>query len=79
MIQTRLPVDSRPAQNSLIEHRAHPDPSVAPQRHPILIGISGKRIFDNTNVEADRAIAEDLADRFRTLFEALEQALPDSP
>jgi hypothetical protein len=50
---------------------SRPHPSVAPQRHPILIGISGTRIFDRTNATADCAIAEALADRLRTVFEAV--------
>jgi uncharacterized protein with PQ loop repeat len=44
-----------------------------------LIGISGKRIFDHTNAQADCAIAEALADRFRTLFEGLDRDLPGTP
>jgi hypothetical protein len=52
--------------------------SQLPQRYPILIGISGKRIFDK-NVEADCAIADALVERFRALFEAIEKKLPKTP
>jgi hypothetical protein len=78
MTQTSWPADPLPTQDLRVEDRGRPD-SLAPQRHPILIGISGERIFDNTNVEADCAIADALADRFRTLFEALEKDLPETP
>ena len=49
------------------------------QRYPILIGISGKRTFDETSPQADRVMAEAIAARFRTLFEALDQDLPQTP
>ncbi|SDR64121.1 hypothetical protein SAMN05519103_09423 [Rhizobiales bacterium GAS113] len=77
MTQTSLPADTLPLQDSRIENR-NPD-SLALQRYPILIGISGKRIFDKTSVKADCASAVALADRFRTLFEALDQDLPETP
>ena len=79
MTQARLPADPWPAQNSRVENRAQPRPSGAQQHYPILIGISGKRIFDHTNAQADCAIAEALADRFRTLFEGLDRDLPGTP
>ncbi len=50
----------------------------AMRRFPILIGISGKRIFD-PDVTADRALEAALAARFRALFAALDAALPDTP
>jgi hypothetical protein len=71
MIETSMKADPLPAQNLRVENRAHPDSS-AMQRYPILIGVSGKRIFDKTDVKADCAIADALAKRFRTLFEALD-------
>ena len=76
MTQTSSPTD--PSPDSRVENRGHPEQS-ALHRYPILIGISGKRIFDKTSVKGDCAIAEALADRFRTLFEALEQDLPETP
>src|SRR6516225_5728773 len=76
MTQTSSPTD--PSPDSRVENRGHPEQS-ALRRYPILIGISGKRIFDKTSVQGDCAIAEALADRFRTLFEALEQDLPETP
>jgi hypothetical protein len=80
MTQARLPADPWPAQNSRVENRGQPRPSGSrQQRNPILIGISGKRIFDKTSAQADCAIAEALADRFRTLFEALDRDLPGTP
>jgi hypothetical protein len=48
------------------------------RRFPILIGISGKRIFDE-NPTTDRALEAALAVRFRVLFAALDTALPDTP
>ena len=78
MSQASLPADPSPARDSRVENRGHPD-ARGLQRYPILIGISGKRIFDKTNVKGDCAIAEALADRFRTLFEALDQDLPETP
>src|ERR1700676_5405821 len=80
MTQARLPADPWPAQNSRVENRGQPRPSGARlQRYPILIGISGKRVFAKTIAQADCAIAEALADRFRTLFEALDRDLPGTP
>jgi hypothetical protein len=49
------------------------------QRYPILIGISGKRTFDAGSAQADRVMAEAIAARFRTLFEALDRDLPQTP
>jgi hypothetical protein len=46
---------------------------------PIFIGISGKRVFDKTNAEADREIAAWVADRFRDLFKKLEDDFPEVP
>src|SRR5260221_7723942 len=79
MIKTRVPADPSPAQDFRVAARAHPEPSAAVQRYPILIGVSGKRNFDKTSVEADCAIAAALADRFRILFEALDRDLPATP
>jgi hypothetical protein len=50
----------------------------AMQRYPLLIGISGKRIFEE-DIQIDRAIADDLADRFRKLFAGLDQEFPETP
>jgi hypothetical protein len=46
---------------------------------PILIGISGKRIFDKTSVQADRKIANRVAHRFGALFESLDGDFPQTP
>lgn len=66
-------------QNSQVESSARPGPSPAVQRYPILIGISGKRTFDETSAQADRAVAEEIAARFRTVFAALDRDLPQTP
>jgi hypothetical protein len=47
-------------------------------RYPILIGISGKRVFDE-DADADRRMAKALAARFLKLFSALDEALPETP
>jgi len=49
------------------------------ERYPILIGISGKRIFNKTDAAADHAAADALAKRFRAVFEALDRDLPQTP
>ena len=46
---------------------------------PILIGISGKRIFDKTSVQADGKIADRVAHRFGALFESLDGAFTQTP
>jgi hypothetical protein len=79
MIETRVPAGPSPAQDSRAENRAQPNPSAALQRYPILIGVSGKRNFDKSSVAADCVVAEALADRFRAVFEALDQDLPETP
>src|SRR5258708_15231655 len=79
MIETRAPAVPSNAQDTGVEARARPDAAAGLQRYPILIGISGKRNFDKTSVEADCAIAEALAHRFRSLFEALDRDLPATP
>jgi hypothetical protein len=68
---------SLPSQDPLLGETTH---SIrrAMQRYPLLIGISGKRIFDE-DVQTDRAIAIDLAARFRKLFDALDQEFPETP
>ena len=38
-----------------------------------------KRTFDETSAKADRAMAEEITARFRTLFAALDRDLPDTP
>src|SRR5580704_5246271 len=75
MTETRSAAPAPSVQNS----RAGPAPSVAAQRYPILIGISGKRTFDEASPQADRALAEAIAARLRTLFQALDRDLPKSP
>jgi hypothetical protein len=62
-----------------IEHGAAPAAPTAPQRFPILIGVSGKRNFDKNDPGADRAVAQALAARFAALFAALDQDLPQTP
>jgi hypothetical protein len=77
MTQTSSQAAPLPLQDLPLGNRNHSVPS-AIQHYPILIGISGKRIFDE-NVKADCALAEALAVRFRTLFEALDEDLPETP
>ncbi len=79
MTETRSAAPAPSAQNSRVEPRAGPAPPVAAQRYPILIGISGKRTFDEASPQADRALAEAIAARFLTLFEALDRDLPQTP
>jgi hypothetical protein len=79
MTETRSAAAAPSAQSSQVEGGARPEPSPAMQRFPILIGISGKRTFDETSAQADRAMAEEIAARFRTLFEALDRDLPQTP
>jgi hypothetical protein len=55
----------------------HPAPQ-AMQRYPVLIGISGKRVFDE-DAGRDRKIADALAQRFEALFNALDADLPETP
>jgi hypothetical protein len=61
-----------------ITNNTGPNPSRR-QRLPILVGISGKRIFDKANAKTDESIAAGLADRFRILFETVERAYPETP
>jgi hypothetical protein len=63
MIATSVPSEADSRQPTRYEFNR--TDSSAPQRYPIFIGVSGKRIFDKTDVKADCAIAEALADRFR--------------
>src|ERR1019366_3157812 len=79
MTEKRSAAAAPSVQNSQVESSARPSPSPAMQRYPILIGISGKRTFDETSAPADRAVAEAIADRFRILFEALDRDLPQTP
>src|SRR5271165_2215585 len=79
MTETRSAAPAPSVQNSRVEPRAGAAPSVAAERHPILIGISGKRTFDEASPQADRAMAEAIAARLRTVFEALDQDLPQTP
>jgi hypothetical protein len=46
---------------------------------PMLVGISGKRLFDKTSVQADREIAGRVADRLRGLFGELDDQFPRTP
>src|ERR1700719_231453 len=79
MTEARSPPDSRPARNPRVENRVQSHSSVALQRYPVLIGISGKRIFDKTDAKADCGIAQAVADRLRIVFEALDRDLPQTP
>ena len=79
MTEARSQPDSRPAHITVVENRAGPRPAQAPPRYPILIGISGKRFFDKNDPEADARVAQALADRFRSVFAALDQDLPHTP
>jgi nicotinamide riboside transporter PnuC len=45
----------------------------------MLVGISGKRLFDKTSVQADREIAGRVADRLRGLFGELDDQFPRTP
>ncbi len=75
MTETRSAAPAPSVQNSRVGAAA----SVAVERYPILIGISGKRTFDETSPQADRAMAEAIAARLQTLFEALDRDLPQTP
>jgi hypothetical protein len=74
MIRTDVPGEVQSA-----EYECVPTGSSGLQHYPIFIGISGKRIFEKTDVKADCVIADTLAGRFRALFEALDQELPNTP
>jgi hypothetical protein len=78
MTQTSSLAGPWPARKSEVESSDRRDPWVL-ERYPILIGISGKRMFDKADVAADGAIAEDIAKRFRAVFEALDRDLPETP
>src|SRR5258708_1816147 len=78
MTQTGSPAGAQPAKNSPGETSDRRDP-MALERYPILIGISGKRISNKTDVAADCTIADALAKRFRAVFEALDRDLPQTP
>ena len=58
---------------------AQPGPSQRSLPTPILIGISGKRVFDKANVQRDREVHEWVADRVRSLFQELDDAFPRTP
>src|ERR1700688_4825932 len=79
MTETRSAAPAPSVQNSRVAPHAGAAPSVAAEHYPILIGISGKRTFDEASPQADRALAEAIAARLRTLFEALDRDLPQSP
>jgi hypothetical protein len=51
----------------------------APQRFPILVGVSGKRTFDAESAEKDAKISTELAGRFAELFAALDRQFPETP
>jgi hypothetical protein len=78
MTQTSSPANPRPVRKSGNENSDRRDPP-ALERYPILIGISGKRFFDKTDVAADRTAADKLAKRLRAVFEALDRDLPQTP
>jgi hypothetical protein len=78
MTQTSPPADAEPAKNPGGEGSDRRDP-IALERYPILIGISGKRIFNKTDAAADHATADALAKRLRAVFEALDRDLPQTP
>jgi hypothetical protein len=46
---------------------------------PMLIGISGKRKFDADDAGQDRAIAKEIAAKFKTIFEQLDRDFPETP
>jgi hypothetical protein len=78
MTQTSPPADPRPLTRTEVESGDRRDPWVL-ERYPILIGVSGKRMFDKTDVAADAAVADSIAKRFRAVFEALDRDLPETP
>jgi hypothetical protein len=78
MTQADSPAGPQPAKKSGGASSDAGDP-IRLERYPILIGISGKRIFDKADPAADSAIADALAIRFRAVFEALDRDLPETP
>ncbi len=79
MTEARSQSDSRPPQNSRIEDSTRSRPPDIPPRYPILIGISGKRLFDKKDPKADARIAQAFAERLRSVFAALDEDLPQTP
>jgi hypothetical protein len=79
MTEARSQSAAQPPQKSRLETGAQPASSAALPRYPILIGISGKRIFDKTDATADEAIAQAVAARLRGVFAALDRDLPQTP
>lgn len=48
-------------------------------RLPLLIGISGKRIFDKDSAAEDEKISRWVAQRFKAIFDKLEAEYPETP
>src|SRR5688572_21904965 len=48
-------------------------------RVPLLIGVSGKRKFDDSDPNNDSIIAERARERFKTIFAKLDEDYPDTP
>jgi hypothetical protein len=61
------------------KNRARSHPSASPPRYPILVGISGKRLFDEKDPNADARIAQAFAERLRSVFVALDEDFPQTP
>jgi uncharacterized membrane-anchored protein len=48
-------------------------------RVPLLIGVSGKRKFDDSDPNNDSIVAERTRERFKTIFAKLDEDYPDTP
>jgi hypothetical protein len=58
---------------------AGPPGRLSPPTFPMLIGITGKRIFDATSAVADERVDASVGHRIATVFEAIERNFPHTP